>query len=64
MKANATTALKTAVANAVKSTLSAGSGSKLLQVYSGAGGNGFIRLTRVDVIAGQPCSILSGTIQI
>ena len=133
MKANATTALKTAVANAVKSTLSTGSGSKLLQVYSGTipatagaaittqvklleftidpgswavtagelvvpassainalatgvarwarfvdgdasavldvdvtttGGNGFIRLTTTNVVAGAPCSIVTGSIKV
>jgi hypothetical protein len=35
MKANATTLLKTGVANAVKTALSAGAGTKKLQVYSG-----------------------------
>lgn len=35
MQANATTLLKTAVANAVKTTLSAGAGTKNLQIYSG-----------------------------
>jgi len=133
MKANATTTLKTAVAEAVKSTLSTGSGSKLLQVYSGAmpttaggaistqvklieftidpgswsvtfgelvvptssainalatgvarwarfvdgnaaavmdvdvttaGGNGFIRLTTTNVVAGAPCSIVTGSIKV
>lgn len=35
MQANATTLLKTAVANAVKTALSAGAGTKKLQIYSG-----------------------------
>lgn len=35
MKTNATTLLKTAVAGAIKSALSAGAGAKKLQVYSG-----------------------------
>jgi hypothetical protein len=42
-----------------------GNGDVVFDVdVSGAGGNGFIRLTRIDILTGQPCSILSGTIQI